>query len=405
VETSLSCHKPYRPAARAPLSVVVALPVLLVAAPASAENWEIAPRVLGGYRYSDNYRLDLPGGEIEVSGAEADAALAFRNIDPVNKIEIVPAIVATYFPDESDEDSTDYFLDATFANRTQRRNMGIDAHFGDEDVVRSELPSAQSGGDLGDPQTVDAGRTLQRNRRMLYRITPYFAYDMTQRYRFEARARYLEADFDNQFPGSQQDFRDFGATLGLGYLITPRTSLTARAIGARYETTFYTDSFGGELEWATDYSETSRMYIRVGAVQTEPENAASSTNVIGGIGGRWTSPRNVLFIDLTRQVTPVSAGTVVERYEARVRVDHDISPRVAVLLAARGARDEEIKGIGTYPTRKYAAAEAGLEWRVQRYLSITATYNYRWQEYADEPSDASANGFLIGIEYEPKRQD
>jgi hypothetical protein len=26
-----------------------------------------------------------------------------------------------------------------------------------------------------------------------------------------------------------------------------------------------------------------------------------------------------------------------------------------------------------------------------------------WQEYADEPSDASANGFLLGFIYEPKR--
>ena len=40
---------------------------------------------------------------------------------------------------------------------------------------------------------------------------------------------------------------------------------------------------------------------------------------------------------------------------------------------------------GTYPTRKYAAAEGGFEWRVLRNFAVTATYSYRWQEYADEP--------------------
>jgi hypothetical protein len=46
-----------------------------------------------------------------------------------------------------------------------------------------------------------------------------------------------------------------------------------------------------------------------------------------------------------------------------------------------------------------------LEWRFQRQFALTATYTYRWQEYSDELSDASANGFLIGIVYEPRRAD
>jgi hypothetical protein len=411
------CRKPAFAAAPAPLAnrspahvslgVAMALPLLLAGGEvlAQAQNWEIAPRVLGGYRYNDNYRLDLPGGEIDVSGAEADAAVAFRNVDPRTKIEVTPRIIATYFPDQKEEDSTDYFLDAGVHDATQRRRMGITGRYSHEDVVRSETPAGDIGGDLGDPQSVDGGRTFQRNRRDLFRIAPYFEYDMTQRYRLEAQAHYLEANFDEQNAGSQQDFSDYGISGGLGFLLSPRSSITMRALASKYETTFETDSYGGELEWATDYSETSRLYVRAGAQQTEPENGPSDTNWIAGIGGRWTSQRNVFFVDLTRQITPVSAGTVVERHQLRLRLDHDISPRMAVLLAARASRDEELEGIGDYPTREYATAEAGLEWRVQRYLSFTATYNYRWQEYADEPSDASANGFLIGIVYEPKRLD
>jgi hypothetical protein len=228
---------------------------------------------------------------------------------------------------------------------------------------------------------------------------------MSQRYQLELEARYVDATFEEHFPGSQQDFSDLGGSAGFTWLVSPRASLTFRALAARYETNFYTDSYGGEIEWGTDFTETSRMYIRVGGQQTKPENGVSDTNVIGGIGGRWTSPRNTLFIDFTRQVTPIAAGTVVERHQLRVRIDHDVSPRIAVLLGARGSRDEEIEGLGTYPTRQYAAAEAGIEWRVQRYLAVTATYNYKWQEFADEPSDASANGFLIGLVYEPKRLD
>ncbi len=51
------------------------------------------------------------------------------------------------------------------------------------------------------------------------------------------------------------------------------------------------------------------------------------------------------------------------------------------------------------------AVEGGFEWRVMRNFAVTATYGYRWQEYADELSDRSANGFLIGLVYEPRRLD
>jgi hypothetical protein len=124
--------------------------------------------------------------------------------------------------------------------------------------------------------------------------------------------------------------------------------------------------------------------------------------VIAGAGGQWASQRNRLFLDFTRSVGPVAAGTVVERHQLRLRIDHDVSQRFALRAGARFSRDEEIED-GTYPTREYAIGELGFEWRWLRTLSLIGTYNYRWQEYEDEPSDRDASGFLIGIVYEPKR--
>lgn len=388
------------------MRALMGLPLLFASLGVGAANWELAPRVQGGYRYSDNYRLEPPGSEIDVSGAEADAQLTLRNVDPRTRFEITPRVRATYFPDESDEDSTDYYLGTSLSDETPRRRVGIAADYSREDVVRSELPSPNdAGGDLGDPQGVDAGRTLQKNRRDLIRLAPFFSYDFTERYRMELQGRYVDASYDNQLANAQQDFTDAGVSAGFGFQYSQRSSVLLRALASRYETTFDTDAYGSEAEWATDFSPTSRMYVRLGAQETKPDGGTSDTNIIAGIGGRWTNQRNVLFLDLTRTVGPIAAGTIVERHQLRLRIDHDVSPRVALLLGARYSRDEEIDGGGTYPTRDYAAAEAGVEWRVQRAIAITASYNYRWQEYDDEPSDRSANGFLIGVVYEPKRRE
>jgi hypothetical protein len=406
VETSLSCHKtPRRLVTPQFISPVVLFAALAAAGSATAANWDVAPRVQAGYRYSDNYHLSQPGAEVEVEGGEADAQLTLRSLDPRTQFEITPRINATYFPDEPDDDSVDYYLGARLLNQAPRRRIGIDGNFSREDVTKSELPGTGGSGELGNPTDGDSGRFVEHNRRNFGRIAPFLRYDITQRQRIELDAHYLQADFEKEFPGAQHDFSEGGVSAGWGYQVSERSSLMLRGLASRYETTFDTDAYGAYVQWDTNFTETSRAYIRVGGQQTEPEQGESDTNVIAGIGGSWNSQRNTLFLDLTRDVEPISAGTVVERYQLRMQINHEVSPRVSLLLGARGSHDEEIERGGTFPTRKYAAAEGGFEWRVLRDFAVTATYSYRWQEYEDELSDRSANAFLIGIVYEPKRLD
>lgn len=365
----------------------------------------MAPRVEASYVYNDNYHLELPGGEIEVSGLQADAAVTFRTVDPRTTVALTPRIRSTYFPDEPDEDSTDYFFDALLHDETPRRRMGIEANLSQEDVVRSEFPGTEVEGDLGDPNDLDSGRIIERNRRDFIRVAPYFSYAISQRYTFDMDARYIDASYDRTLVGFQEDFSEMGFRAGPAVRVSPRSSIALRGEVARYETSTDADAYGAHVEWTTDYSPTSRFYIRLGGQRTEPEIGDSDSSFIGGIGGRWQSERNRLFLDLTRTVGPVSAGTIVERHQLRFRLDHDISERVTSVLGARLSRNEAIDERSTYPTREYAAANAGIEWRMQRQWALVATYTYRWQEYADEPSDASANGFLIGVIYEPRRAD
>jgi hypothetical protein len=395
-----------RASSRLFISPAILFAALGAASTASAANWEVAPRVEAGYRYSDNYHLGPPGTEVDVSGGEADARVTFRTLDPRTQVEITPRVQATYFPDEPDDDSVDGFLDAEFVDVTPRRRIGVLGAFSHQDVVRSELPGGdEGGGDLGEPVDGDSGRFVEHNTRNYGRIAPFVRYDVTQRQWIEVEAHYLQADFEKQLENAQQDFSETALSAGWGFRYSERSSVSLSTVASRYETTFDTDAYGAFVQWDTNFSETSRFYVRAGAQQTEPENGERDTNAIAGIGGEWNSPRNTLLLDLTRSVEPISAGTVVERYQLRMRIHHEVSPRVALMLGARASRDEAIDAASTFPTREYVAAEGGFEWRVMRNFAVTATYGYRWQEYADELSDRSANGFLIGLVYEPRRLD
>src|SRR5690606_5650064 len=386
----------------APAAAAVAV---ALCAPAWPANWEIAPRVEAGYRYNDNHRLDQPGEEVEVSGAEVDARATFRTIDPRTTFEITPRVRATHFPDERDEDYTDYLLSGLFQDVTPRRRVGVRAEATRETVVRSELRDAELDGELGVPDDPDSGRVRERADRDLLRVAPFFSYALSERYLVQFDASLLDASYSGASRGAYQDFNEYNLGAGVGVQTSERSSVLLRAFGSRYETTFDSEGYGAELRWTTDFSPTSRAYVSLGGQQTERDGGESQSGLVGGLGGRWTSQRNEFFIDLMRSVRAIGAGTIVERHQLRLGIDHAVSPRLGLQLAVRANRDEELEDVGTYPTREYASAQAGLEWRWTRFVSLRATYNYYWQEYEDEPSDASANSFLIGLVYEPKRRD
>jgi hypothetical protein len=392
------------------IASVVAAMGLQAAVSAQAQTWQFDPRLQLGYMYNDNYRLDFPGSERDVSGPMLDATLPLSLITPVRKAEIAPRVRATYFPDEGDEDSTDYFLSALFEQRTQRQMFGIDGDWSRQDVVNSELPTSEIDGNLGEPSTGDAGRVVLRNKRDLFRVQPYWQYDVSQRHRAEAGAYYVNADYekddlsDPTQRNAQRDYKDYGVHAGWGYALSQRSRLTFRGLASRYDTTFEADAYGAEAEWRSDYSETAHVYLRLGGQQTKSDRSGESaeTSVIAGAGGRWDWPTTNLFADLTRSVGPNATGAIIERNELRLRLSRAIQPRFSILGGARVTRDVALDS-ETFPDREYITGDVGFDWRLTRTWSVVGTYRYIWQEYSDEPSDASSNAINLGVVYEPGR--
>jgi len=392
---------------KARISYAVTALLIAASAPAvHAQNWEFAPRLQLGYEFNDNYRLDFPGDEIEVSGGLLDVTLPLRLVDPTTKAEIAPRVRATLFPDQREEDSTDYFVNGLFEHRTQRQLFGINGNVSREDVVRSDLPDSSIDSNLGDPDSGDSGRVLQRNRRDMIRVRPYWQYDVSERHRAELGGYYYDADYEKLYEDGPYDFQDFGVSAGWGYKFSQRSMLIGRLRASRYETVFDSEAYGAEAEWRTDYSQTSHLYVRLGGQRTDlVDGDESETNVIAGLGGRWEWPTTSAFVDLTQTVGPTSGGSVVQRTQARFRLERAVKPRLSIFGGARGIHDEAASDRSTYPSRDYLTGELGFDWRITRTWSVLGVYNYIWQEYDDEPSDTASNAISLGVVYEPGRRE
>ena len=93
-----------------------------LAVPAMAADWEMNPRLEGGYMYDDNYRLNSPGGEVSVSGPMVDAQVEWRALTQTSEFSFTPRVRATYFTEDEakDLDAVDYFANLDWTHRGQR---------------------------------------------------------------------------------------------------------------------------------------------------------------------------------------------------------------------------------------------------------------------------------------------
>jgi len=383
-----------------------AIALSMACAPAIAAPWEFNPRVEAGYLYDDNYRLTTPGTEISVSGPLVDAEMELRTITQTGEFSLTPRIRATYFPDETELDAVDYFTTLNWERRGQRVNTRLRGEFAQQDIVNSELPDVDAGGgELGEPDLGDGGRTFIDNRRTRFDLRPSMNFDVSQRNELQFEAGYTDVSFDERVSAAQVDYNTTNLAAGLRTRFSERNSLTFRVRGAQYEIDEQDarDGYGGELQWDRITAAETRSYFRVGAQNVELLDGSSETAWLAGAGVNFLIGRNELFLDGSRSVGPSSAGVIVARDQLRLRWSRAMTPRLSLVAGLRGTHDEDVDDsvLSTFTERSYATGDFGLQWFWQEEFSMRVAYDYTWQEFRNEADDATSSGAMISITYQP----
>lgn len=382
-----------------------ALPIVaaLSSAPAGAAAWELNPSVEAGLMADDNYRLTPAGTEIDVQGPVVDASLEFRTLTQKGEFSFTPRVRATYFPDATDLDAVDYFGVLNWENRGQRALTRIRGEFAQQNIVNSEQPDAETGGELGEPDIGDAGRSLVDNRRRRAMLRPSMSFELSPRRELQFSAGYTDVSFEEQISDAQVDYAVADLSAGLVTRYNETSSFITRLRGAQYdiETQETTTGYGAEVEWNKRTVADTRGYLRAGAQNVELQNGDSEIAWIAGVGVEKMVGRNELFADLSRNVGPSSAGTVVTRNQLRARWTRAMTPRLSLLAGIRGTYDENVDPASTFRPRRYATGDVGLQWYWQEEFSLRAVYDYTWQEFRDEGTDATSSGALLSVIYQP----
>jgi hypothetical protein len=393
--------------ARCALYGAVPLAAALASAPAGAAAWELNPSVEAGLLYDDNYRLTPAGTEIDVQGPVVDASLEMRTLTQTGEFSFTPRVRATYFPDNTDLDAVDYFGILDWQHKGQRAQTNIRGEFAQQDIVNSEQPDAGTGGgDLGEPDIGDSGIAFIDNRRRRASLRPSIAFDVSQRSELQFGAGYTDVSFDRQVSAAQVDYNATDLVAGLSTRVNETSSFITRLRGARYDidTLEVTNSYGAEVEWNRRTVTDTRSYLRAGAQNVELQSGDSEIAWIAGVGVEKMVGRNELFADLSRNVGPSSAGTVITRNQLRVRWTRAITPRLSFLTGIRGTYDEDVDPAENFRPRRYATGDIGFQWFWQEEFSLRAAYDYTWQEFNDSGNDATSSGAMLTVLYQPQQR-
>ena len=389
-------------------TIAMAVAATLVCAQAGAAAWEWNPKVEAGYLYDDNYRLATEGSEIDVQGPMLDAELELRTLTQTGEFSFIPRVRATYFPDATDLDTVDYFGTLNWEHRGQRVQSRIRGEFAQQDIVNSEQPDADAGGDLGEGDFGDGGLVLVDNRRMRASLRPSMSVELSPRRELQFDAGYTDVDYDEEISDAQVDYTTADISAGLQARLNERSTLTTRLRGARYDMDVdlrdVTNSYGAELQWDTRSAAETRTYLRAGAQNVEVTGGDSEVAWVAGAGVSFLIGRNELFSDLSRNVGPSSAGVVVTRDQLRLRWTRAVTPRLSLLAGLRGTHDEDVDPVSTFRPRSYATGDVGLQWFWQEEFSLRVAYDYTWQEFRDADTDATSSGAMISLLYQPQQR-
>jgi hypothetical protein len=390
--------------------IAVATALSAVAGVAGAADWSVDPLVTLNADYDDNNRLtSVPQQEVEVFGALLDAEVTFSAATPRTNFRLVPRVRATFYPDESDEQTDSEFLFADYQFRGERYDGEFDVQLSRRETLGRYLPDDfdDDGGIPGDGD--DLGNTPEPNVQDRIAVTPGINFELTERTRLELGAGYLDVAFDEQVENDREDYNSVSGDVGLRYLLSTTKSIALRALARQYEPDdgAATDSQALELEWVNRVSETSRAYVRAGSNRVEEIDEFGesdwNTGFTGGAGVSWAFEVTDLFLDFERGLDPNSSGRLVERDEARFRLNRRLSPVTTLLLAARAVRDGKTNAQDVFQEREYLAASVGFEWRMTRKFTLGGGYEYVWRSIEDQPEDAQSNRLYFGVTWEPNR--
>ena len=380
---------------------------LILIADAAGAATSVKPLLSATYDYSDNRNL-AEGTEVpEVSGGgRAMLGVEFKTFSQLSEFLIRPQAEFAKYGGDTDEDTDDQFLYLTGRHKWQTAEFSFAGNYARETTL-TDFDAV----DFADPGTgpadeLDSGVITKRGRRETIFASPSFTWDITPKTQAGFQYSFIDVAYSEVPDDRRTDFDNNEVALSLDYALSQRSTLGGILSAGIYTADaddVETDYQSAALTYQVRLSEISRVEFTAGVERTDSTSndvAVGEETTDGFFGIRWDylTELNKWQFYVGRSYDPSSTGTRSRRDQIRFNLSRHLSPRLVGIAGARFIQSQSGSEV-VFNERDYARAQLGLRWEQTRTWSFGVTANYTYQDFADEPGDASAFGGLFDITY------
>ena len=405
---------------------------LMISALGIGAAWDIAPAAQLETRLEDNVRMSTDD-EDSALVTTATGQIKLRKVTETSEVSATAGLSFLTYANVNDLDDQDIqFLDISASHRGQRLRLGFAASyrrdvmlrrsrlipdfgdtFLDTDIINNEDDLAELN---ADPDLDDSTTRLQVRRERI-RIRPSLNWKLTERTNTRLTFNYSELNYGQ---GAQlvnlQDNKNQIVALSFRRRITSQDELALTSSARFFKPDQNPDSQNYELRatWNRQYSERSRIGIQFGVRRTERDSgltqpSSSDTGFLFRINGNRNYERTRIRASAERSIYPSSFGQLVETDRLTLDVEHTLSARMAISLAARAFSTETDSDTGAIGRgdQDYLQIGPSVSYRISPAFTTRLSYEYTWidrkQTNLADFGSASGNSISLAISYSPPR--
>lgn len=364
---------------------------------------------------NDNFDLDPEGGaNSNVLGYIAEMELGVRIATPRGETSLLPRIRVQEYPDRSDFERFEGFLDMASRYEWERSNFEFEGHFAQQDLYNADTPGG--GFDPNDPGggNPDSGALAIGQTRTRLDLRPTFEHRINERTGIGFVVDYLATRYDANGGESTRTDYDYGVARGyLSWALSPQSDISAGAYTTSYETTDgneTTDAVGGELGYTHRWSATDGIEAVLYYESNDTKVALPSPfkETSSDFGGALTAYRKLEVsewrLTVGRVFIPTGDNGKATSDQFRIQYDRLLSQRLSFSGAARYDSRSSLSVIHSGSDRDYARLDLSLKWLMTRSWYIGGGYSYIWEDREQATSDAANNKLFINFGYQGHSQ-
>jgi len=165
---------------------------------ASAQDWQFSPDITLKTTYNDNSRLHIDDADQdELRGGELDVRALLSRRSPSGSVVFIPRVTTSYYSDNPEDESDDYFLLFDGQHRAQRSAWSFRTRYSSEQVRKAELQDPDfDDPDVNEPITDDSGLIQLTDRRSRFWVSPSVRFQTSPRNSIEFVGAYVALAYD-----------------------------------------------------------------------------------------------------------------------------------------------------------------------------------------------------------------